>query len=94
MAGKGLILKTGGDGDAARYTALRFVVGIGENQVNRLDAKLIRDANDYFPILFNHEQWPRAPRCGRSPWPGVWRHVPAVMDNERAECWPAREKSV
>ncbi len=85
MARKGLILKTGGNGKPPRYMALQFVVGIWENQVNRLDAELIRDVNDYIPTLFNLDEWRRAPQMRTIPVGRSLGAVHSVMDYERAE---------
>ncbi len=94
MARKGLILKTGGNGAPARYMALQFVVGIWENQVNRLDEELIRDMNDYIPTLFNADEWRRAPQMRTIPVGRSLGAVHSVMDYERAEAIVRDQKSI
>ena len=94
MARKGLILKTGGNGEPARYMALQFVVGIWENQVNRLDEGLIHDVNDFIPALLNPDEWRRAPQMRTIPVGRSLGAVHSVMDYERAEAIIRDQKSI
>lgn len=52
MARKGLIFRTGRDGNVS-YMASQFVVGIWEYHLNDLDKDLIRDVNEYLPEFMN-----------------------------------------
>jgi ferredoxin/DNA-binding Lrp family transcriptional regulator len=94
MAQKGLILKTGGKNGPPRYMALQFVVGIWENQVNRLDPELIRDVNDYITTLFNLDEWQRAPQMRTIPVERSLGTVHSVMDYERAEALIREQKRI
>ena len=38
------------------------MIGIWEFNVNNLDTELIRDMNEYIPILFNLDVWKKAPQ--------------------------------
>ncbi len=50
MSRKGLIFRIS-KGDKTLYSAAQFVIGIWEYHVNSLDEDLIRDVNEYMPIL-------------------------------------------
>jgi ferredoxin len=56
MSRKGLIYRQTKAGQPT-YMAAQFVVGIWEYHVNDLDPELIRDVNDYIPML--SKQWDR-----------------------------------
>lgn len=67
MAKRGLIYRMQRKGHPPRYMAIQFVIGIWEMQVNHLDPDLIQDFNEYVPILFNMEEWKRAPQLRTVP---------------------------
>jgi Pyruvate/2-oxoacid:ferredoxin oxidoreductase delta subunit len=50
MSRKGLIFRLSKDGQH-RYCAAQFVIGIWEYHLNDLDADLVRDVNEYLPVL-------------------------------------------
>ncbi|MDX2452169.1 4Fe-4S binding protein [Desulfosarcina sp.] len=50
MSRKGLIFRIS-KGDKTLYSAAQFIIGIWEYHVNSLDEDLIRDVNEYMPIL-------------------------------------------
>ena len=52
MAKKGLILREERQKVPIRYLAAQYLVGIWEYHVNDLDKELIRDMNEYSPVLF------------------------------------------
>jgi electron transport complex protein RnfB len=61
MASKGLIMRVGMK-KPFRYMAAQFVVGIWEYQVNRLTEELVRDFNEYAPILTTKAEWDKVPQ--------------------------------
>ncbi len=67
MSKRGLIYRLQRKGQPPRYMAVQFVIGIWEMQVNHLDPDLIRDFNEYVPILFNMEEWKKAPQLRTIP---------------------------
>ena len=54
MVEKGLAIHSGKDGNDY-YMAAQFVIGIWEYQVNRLNKDLIRDFNEYVPLLVKEQ---------------------------------------
>jgi Na+-translocating ferredoxin:NAD+ oxidoreductase subunit B len=67
-------------GGVTRYMAVQFVVGFWEGQVDRLTPELVRDFEEYLPLLFDAETWRRAPQM---------RIVPAEASvGARAEVMP------
>ncbi len=56
MAKKGLVLREEREKGPMRYMAAQYVVGIWEYQVNNLDKELIKDMNEYLPVL-GEEAW-------------------------------------
>jgi electron transport complex protein RnfB len=66
MARKGLIYRIYKEG-VPNYSASQFVVGIWEYHVNDLDEELIRDFNEYLPILFDPDVWRQAPQLRTIP---------------------------
>jgi electron transport complex protein RnfB len=56
MARKGLIMSLVSEAKPAQYLAAQFLIGIWEFHVNALDPELIRDFNEYRPLLFR-EAW-------------------------------------
>jgi ferredoxin len=51
MAKKGLIMREEREKGPSRYSAAQYVIGIWEFQVNGLDKELIKDMEEYFPVL-------------------------------------------
>ncbi len=66
MARRGLIYRLR-RGPQTLYSANQFVIGIWEFSLNSLDPDLIRDANEYFPTLFQPEVWRKAPQLRTIP---------------------------
>jgi electron transport complex protein RnfB len=66
MAKKGLIYRQRRS-EGPRYSASQFVIGIWEYHVNDLNPELIRDFNEYLPILFNAEVWRKVPQLRTIP---------------------------
>jgi len=56
MARKGLIFSIHSEGKQPLYMALQYVIGIWEFHLNDLDTELIRDMEEYAPVLFK-EAW-------------------------------------
>jgi len=61
MAKKGLIYRLKRKGRPVRFMAAQFVIGIWELHVNDLDPQLIKDFNEYVPVLLNFNEWKKAP---------------------------------
>ena len=61
MAKKGLIYRLKRKGRPVRFMAVQFVIGIWELHVNDLDPQLIKDFNEYVPVLLNYDEWKKAP---------------------------------
>jgi len=51
MAKRGLILRAEQEGSPFKYLAAQYLVGIWEYHVNELDKALIKDMNEYFPVI-------------------------------------------
>lgn len=66
MEQNGLLFSTERNGET-RYMAAQFVVGIWEYHVNSLDEALIRDVNEYLPVLFDGKTWKDAPQLRTIP---------------------------
>ncbi len=66
MARRGLIYRLR-RGSRTFYSANQFVIGIWEFSLNSLDPELIRDANEYFPNLFQPDIWRKAPQLRTIP---------------------------
>ncbi len=67
MARRGLVYSFDRRGRPPRYMATQFVIGIWEFHVNDLDPELIRDVNEYFPILMDMKTWEKAPQLRTVP---------------------------
>lgn len=67
MASRGLIYSTHHRERPPDYMAMQFVVGIWEFQVNRLDAGLVQDMDEYIGTLFDAGVWSRAPQLRTIP---------------------------
>ncbi|MBK7918728.1 MAG: 4Fe-4S binding protein [Chloroflexi bacterium] len=85
MEAKGLIYAYHPREGLPKYSALHFVVGIWEFQVNRLTPELVRDFEEYLPTLAAHDVWQKAPQIRTIP---VGQSIAAnqeVMIYEQAE---------
>lgn len=67
MERKGLLFASHDPGEPVRYMALQFVVGIWEFQVGRLTPELVKDFEEYLPVLFDAEAWRKAPQLRTVP---------------------------
>ena len=85
MVRRGLIMPHGKPGEPVRYMALHFVVGIWENQVNRLSPELIRDVNEYFPTFIDYRAWRAAPQMRTVPVGRSISTIREVMPYDQAE---------
>ncbi len=85
MAGKGLIYRTQAEGKPARYMAIQFAIGIWEFQVNRLDAGLVHDFDEYLPDFAPFEVWKKAPQLRTIPVGESVNAELTVLPYERAE---------
>ncbi len=77
MAKKGLLFRLR-KGESASYSAIAFLVGILEHQVNRLDPQLARDMEEYFETSFG-----KTIQSYKTP---VMRTIP--VKREIAVSWP------
>jgi electron transport complex protein RnfB len=84
MARKGLIFRLR-KGDAVRYMAAQFVVGIWEYHVNDLDPDLIKDVNEYLPHLFRGTNRPRTPQLRTIPIARALTPEQTIMPYEAAQ---------
>ncbi len=85
MSQKGLVFRIEKKGCPSLYMATQFVIGIWEYHVNDLSLDLIRDMEEYIPILINVDTWKKAPQLRSIP---VGRSIPVeldVMPYEKAE---------
>ncbi len=85
MEAKGLIYALHAPDAPPRYSALHFVVGIWEFQVNRLTPELVQDFDEYLPALTAFDEWRKAPQLRTIP---VGQSIPTnleVMNYEQAE---------
>ncbi len=85
MAQKGLVYRTQQEGHIPRYMAAQFVVGIWEYQVNRLEAELIRDFEEYLPALIAADGWGQVPQLRTIPVAESIDSRQTVLAYERAE---------
>ncbi len=67
MAKKGLIFRMSRKKRPIKYMAAQFVIGIWEYHVNDLDSDLIRDFNEYLPVLIDMKTWKKAPQLRTVP---------------------------
>ncbi len=84
MSQKGLIYRLPHKGKPPRYMAAQFVIGIWEMHVNKLDPGLIRDFNEYVPVLFNLQEWKKAPQLRTVPVEQSLDHKLEVFPFENA----------
>jgi NAD-dependent dihydropyrimidine dehydrogenase PreA subunit len=67
MEKKGLIYGTHYKDSPPRYTALQFIVGIWEFQVNKLTPELVKDVDEYMPYWVNTDAWKKVPQIRSIP---------------------------
>ena len=67
MEKKGLIYGAHSKDNIHKYTALQFIVGIWEFQVNKLNPDLIRDVDEYMPYWVDIDVWKRVPQIRTIP---------------------------
>jgi Na+-translocating ferredoxin:NAD+ oxidoreductase subunit B len=84
MSRKGLIFRLR-KGDEPRYMAAQFVVGIWEYHVNDLDPELIKDVNEYLPLLFQGANRPRTPQLRTIPIARALTPEQTIMPYEEAQ---------
>jgi electron transport complex protein RnfB len=85
MESKGLIYGGSSPGKQPEYMLMQFVVGFWEAQVNRLDAELVKDFEEYLPLMGTPEGWGLAPQLRTVP---VGRSIPVehhILPYENAE---------
>ena len=85
MAMKGLIYRRPPKDGPPLYMATQFVIGIWEYHVNSLDEGLVRDMEEYIPLLLDVKTWKKVPQLRTIP---VGQSIPvehAVMPYEAAE---------
>ncbi len=67
MEKKGLLYVCHEDGKEPLYQATGFVIGIYEFQLNKLDANLAKDFEEYSSSWFNLEHWKKTPQLRTIP---------------------------
>ncbi len=85
MSKKGLIYRRVSSDAPPKYMAAQFAIGIWEFHVNDLSPGLIRDMEEYIPVLLDTEVWRKAPQLRTVP---VGQSIPAqmeIMSYENAE---------
>jgi Na+-translocating ferredoxin:NAD+ oxidoreductase subunit B len=92
LAQKGLIIRLTPEGKPAQYVAAQFVIGIWEFHVNDLDPELIRDVEEYMPVLFR-EAW-KIPQLRTIPVYRSIEHSMTVLPYENAEELVRRAKKI
>ena len=85
MERKGLIFVLYEEGKEPGYMAIHWVIGIYEFQVNRLDAGLARDLDEYLPTWFDQAAWDKAPQMRTIPIGESISAEAEVMPYEQAE---------
>jgi len=85
MERKGLIYGVHTPGKLPQYMAQYFVVGIWEFQVQSLSPELVRDFEEYLPILFDVAAWKKAPQLRTIPVGEAVEAGLEVMAYESAE---------
>lgn len=84
MAQKGLIYSSHRPDTTPRYAIQQFAIGFWEGQVNRLTPELVRDFEEYLPIVADPELWGKAPQLRTIPIGASVDTTTAVMPYERA----------
>jgi NAD-dependent dihydropyrimidine dehydrogenase PreA subunit len=85
MVKKGLISYIHREGKPPLYTALQFLAGIWEGQVNKLSLELAQDAEEYMPTYIGHSFWQALPQMRTIPVGKSISTQTEVMSYERAE---------
>lgn len=85
MERKGLIYAVHEGGQEAQYMAIHWAIGMYEFQVNRLDAELVRDLEEYMPTWFDQSAWDKVPQLRTIPIGESISAQTEVMPYERAE---------
>ena len=85
MAKKGLIYRHVTKGRPMKYGALQYLVGIWEYQMNNLNLELIKDMDEYLPILFDSAPWKKSPQLRVVPVGKSYTPQHEVMSYEKAE---------
>jgi ferredoxin/DNA-binding Lrp family transcriptional regulator len=85
MEEKGLIFSIWRKGNPPQYMAEQFVVGIWEEQVNKLSRGFVEDFEEYWPTFFNLDHWRKVPQMRTIPVNKSISVQNVVMDYERAE---------
>lgn len=85
MERKGLIFSLHRPGKPPQYAGSQFVVGIYEYQVGKLDADLVRDFEEYLPVLNQPEVWKKGPQLRTVPVGESLDVQLDVLPYERAE---------
>jgi ferredoxin len=85
MERKGLLFASHDPGEPVRYMALQFVVGIWEFQVGRLTPELVKDFEEYLPVLFDAEAWRKAPQLRTVPVQEAIDSDLEILSYEKAE---------
>jgi len=81
LARKGLIMRL--EGKTVQYVSAQFIIGIWEFHLNDLDLELIRDVEEYMPVLLP-EAW-KVPQLHTIPVNQSLEHGFAVFPYENAE---------
>ncbi|MFH2042291.1 MAG: 4Fe-4S binding protein [Acidobacteriota bacterium] len=85
MAKKGLIYRFETRSGDLKYRANQYVIGIWEFQVNNLNPDLIRDMDEYMPILLELDMWKTNPQLRTVP---INQSIPVqkeILAHENAE---------
>jgi electron transport complex protein RnfB len=85
MERKGLVYARHKTGQDPLYSAVQFVVGIYEFQLNKMDQELAELFEEYLPHIVELEIWKQAPQIRTIPIGASIETQAAVMDYERAE---------
>ncbi|MDF1500576.1 MAG: 4Fe-4S binding protein [Anaerolineales bacterium] len=85
MERKGLVYARLKEGHDSQYSAVHFVVGIYEFQLNKMDTALVEYFEAYLPYFIDPEVWSKVPQLRTIPIGESVAATTAVMDYERAE---------
>ncbi len=93
MEAKGLIMSFSPDNKVFLYMALQYIVGIWEAQLNKLNAKLIQDHEEYLETVMKQSFWHGTPQMRTIPINRSINIQNAVMTYENAEDLVNSQKS-
>lgn len=85
MGRKGLISVNQPEGKPPYYSVSQFVIGIWEDQVNRLDQELVKLFEEYAPIFFQKGPWIKLPQMRAIPVNEAIPITSEVMPYDSAE---------